>query len=95
MGVLIITKWDCINYGGEWSNRDYNFDNIGNSMITLFGIMSSEGWNDPVEWYYTDSTDVDHVPIKMNKPYFGVLAIIYILIFNLMFMNLFVGVVVE
>lgn len=93
--MVINTKWDCINYGGEWVNPDYNYDNTLKSFITLFGIMSSEGWNDPVEWYYTDSTDVDYVPIKMKKPYFMVLAIFFILVFNLMFMNLFVGVVVE
>lgn len=24
----IVTKWDCINYGGIWINSNYNFDNI-------------------------------------------------------------------
>lgn len=23
---LIKTKWDCLNYGGEWVNPDLNFD---------------------------------------------------------------------
>jgi voltage-dependent calcium channel R type alpha-1E len=25
--VVIKSKWDCINNGGEWINSDYNFDN--------------------------------------------------------------------
>ena len=28
---LIVTKYDCINFGGTWRNEDVNFDSIFNS----------------------------------------------------------------
>lgn len=40
---LITTKWDCLNYGGEWINSDFNFDRTKSSMTTI-GIISQEGW---------------------------------------------------
>lgn len=41
----IINKWDCFDYGGNWINRDLNYDNIVNSFISLFQIVSCEGWS--------------------------------------------------
>lgn len=40
------TKWTCEDNGGEWLRFDANFDNIGQSMITLFIVASLEGWPD-------------------------------------------------
>jgi hypothetical protein len=37
---------DCVNLGGEWVNKDSNFDNVANSMITLFEMATTEGWID-------------------------------------------------
>jgi hypothetical protein len=36
--TLIQSKWDCINYGGEWINADYNFDTTMWSVSVLFSI---------------------------------------------------------
>ena len=41
---LIFTKWDCLNYGGEWVRPDLNFDSITNSFITLASLQTTEGW---------------------------------------------------
>ena len=41
---LVITKWDCLNYGGEWIVPDLNFDTISNSFQTLASIQNSENW---------------------------------------------------
>ena len=30
--------------GFEWKNRDTNFDNVYNGMLTLFIISTLEGW---------------------------------------------------
>lgn len=35
---FITTKWDCLNYGGEWANSDLNFDTTFESIITLVTI---------------------------------------------------------
>ena len=33
---LIVTKWDCVNYGGEWISPPMNFNNTLRGMLTLF-----------------------------------------------------------
>ena len=53
----IMTKWDCMDYGGEWVNNDDNFDNVPQAMMTLFGMTSTEGWLD-VMWNAVDSTEI-------------------------------------
>ena len=42
----IIGKLDCFDYGGSWSNADYNFDNILNAINALFVLSTTEGWLD-------------------------------------------------
>ena len=41
---LIINKWDCFDYGGDWVNADTNFDNIIFAISTLFQLSTTEGW---------------------------------------------------
>jgi hypothetical protein len=40
----LITKWDCLGLGGEWMRRISNFDNIGESMMSLFLISALSDW---------------------------------------------------
>lgn len=47
----IITKQDCLDFGGDWLNRDYNFDNIAKALETLFMMANTEGWL-PLMYYY-------------------------------------------
>ena len=42
----ISREHDCYDYGGNWINEDYNFDNVLNAMVTLFVIATTEGWID-------------------------------------------------
>jgi hypothetical protein len=41
----IDTKWECVDNGGDWINKDANFDSVINSMITLFQMSTTENWN--------------------------------------------------
>ena len=34
----IHTMWDCINYGGEWTKPDLNYDTTIDSLLTLMTI---------------------------------------------------------
>jgi len=52
---FINDKFECLDYGGEWVNSASNFDNVKSSMVTLFNIMTTEGWID-VMWEAVDST---------------------------------------
>lgn len=63
---LVNTKWDCLNSGGEWLNRDYNFDNIFNSIITLFNMISTEGWTN-VMFYGVDAVGYEINPIENHS----------------------------
>lgn len=40
----IVNKQDCFDFGGDWMNRDYNFDNIFNGVSLLFMIANGTGW---------------------------------------------------
>lgn len=55
---LITDKFDCQDFGGDWVNVDQNFDNVMNSMITLFNVMTTEGWIG-VMWSAVDSNVID------------------------------------
>jgi len=61
-------KFDCLDFGGEWINEDQNFDNVVSSMVTLFNVMTTEGWIG-VMWNAVDSSKIDGVPIKNEKPF--------------------------
>ena len=64
-------------------------------MLVLFSIQTKEGWFDPVMWSEVDGTQVDHQPREWSKPQYIVFAIGVNIITNLLFLNLFVGVVIE
>ena len=36
--------WDCYDLGGEWLLYDSNFDNVLHAMVTMFNMMTTEGW---------------------------------------------------
>lgn len=58
----IIDKFDCVDYGGDWVNKDQNFDNVGSSFITLFNVMTTEGWIG-VMWDAVDSNVINEIPV--------------------------------
>ena len=41
---FIESKVDCFDFGGDWVNSDFNFDNILNAIDFLFILASSSGW---------------------------------------------------
>ena len=50
-----------MDYGGEWVNKDQNFDGVLSSMMTLFNVMTTEGWIG-VMWDAVDASAIDKVP---------------------------------
>lgn len=46
IGEEILSKWQCLLYGGKWEVWTYNFDNIVNAMITLFVMSTNIGWGE-------------------------------------------------
>lgn len=43
--IAITGKAMCFDYGGDWIDADFSYDNILKSFFTLFVITSSEGWS--------------------------------------------------
>ena len=90
----INTMWDCYNYGGEWVEPDLNFDNTLNSLLTLVTIQTTEGWID-VMWNSVDAVGPYKQPIENNSPALIIYTMILIIIICMLFIELFVGVVIE
>jgi len=90
----IDTKWECIDLGGEWINRPDNFDDVSQAMLTLFTAATTEGWID-IMWAGLDSTSINVMPKKDASigmlPYF----LTFMMLGSCIFLNLFVGVVVD
>uniref|UniRef100_A0A7M4FBN8 Calcium voltage-gated channel subunit alpha1 H n=1 Tax=Crocodylus porosus TaxID=8502 RepID=A0A7M4FBN8_CROPO len=40
----ITTKADCTNAHFKWVRRKYNFDNLGQALMSLFVLSSKDGW---------------------------------------------------
>lgn len=77
----------------EWKRHDFNFDNVGNAMLTLFTVMTFEGWPGILE-NSIDSTEADQGPHQNNRPWVAIYYIIYIIIIAFFMVNIFVGFVI-
>ena len=53
----ITTEWECYDCGGEWVRYEANFDNVLNAMLTMFNMMTAEGWVD-ILWRGVDATNI-------------------------------------
>jgi hypothetical protein len=41
----VLTKIDCFDYGGDWIQADFHWDNIISAIYNLFIIATCEGWS--------------------------------------------------
>ena len=98
MGFLdtsqVITKWDCLNCGGEWRFYDINFDNVPMAFIALFNLCTTEGWA-TVMWRGVDAVDIDMVPQHNNSVGWAFFFILFMLIGSEFVLNLFISIVVN
>ena len=91
----ITTKFDCVkNSENRWRNRRYNFDNLGQALMSLFVLASKDGWVD-IMYNGLDAVGVDMQP-KQNYNEWRILYFIsFLLLVGFFLLNMFVGVVVE
>ena len=43
----VVNKTQCLELSGNgnrWINHKYNFDNLGNALMSLFVLSSKDGW---------------------------------------------------
>lgn len=88
---LIVNKWDCLDYGGEWINPYPNFDNIRSSFILFFEMMTTENWT---FYMYSamDSTSINQQPLKNNRYSWFLFFIFYMIIAYFFLLNLSIAI---
>ncbi|XP_027195936.2 ca[2+]-channel protein alpha[[1]] subunit T isoform X1 [Dermatophagoides pteronyssinus] len=88
-------KLECLSDPrNQWINRKYNFDNLGQALMSLFVLSSKDGW---VNIMYTglDAVGVDQQPIENYNEWRLLYFISFLLLVAFFVLNMFVGVVVE
>ena len=86
--------WDCYSYGGEWTQPRLHFDTTLDSMLTLLTIQTTEGWTG-VLWSSVDAVEPYYQPQLNNSPIMVFYSMLLVIFICMLFMELFVGVVIE
>ncbi|KAI1896125.1 hypothetical protein AGOR_G00091590 [Albula goreensis] len=90
----ITNKSDCLQANYRWIRRKYNFDNLGQALMSLFVLSSKDGWVN-IMYDGLDAVAVDQQPIRNHNPWMLLYFISFLLIVSFFVLNMFVGVVVE
>ncbi|XP_078257299.1 voltage-dependent T-type calcium channel subunit alpha-1G isoform X3 [Rhinoraja longicauda] len=90
----VTNKSDCIQGNYMWIRHKYNFDNLGQALMSLFVLASKDGWVD-IMYDGLDAVGVDQQPVMNNNPWMLLYFISFLLIVAFFVLNMFVGVVVE
>uniref|UniRef100_A0AAQ4PN40 Voltage-dependent T-type calcium channel subunit alpha n=1 Tax=Gasterosteus aculeatus aculeatus TaxID=481459 RepID=A0AAQ4PN40_GASAC len=90
----ITNKSDCLLNKNKWERHKYNFDNLGQALMSLFVLASKDGWVD-IMYNGLDAVGVDKQPVMNHNPWMLLYFISFLLIVAFFVLNMFVGVVVE
>ncbi|XP_056153363.1 voltage-dependent T-type calcium channel subunit alpha-1G [Lampris incognitus] len=90
----ITNKSDCDQANYKWVRHKYNFDNLGQALMSLFVLASKDGWVD-IMYDGLDAVGVDQQPVMNYNPWMLLYFISFLLIVAFFVLNMFVGVVVE
>uniref|UniRef100_A0A9J8BMS2 Voltage-dependent T-type calcium channel subunit alpha n=1 Tax=Cyprinus carpio carpio TaxID=630221 RepID=A0A9J8BMS2_CYPCA len=90
----ITNKSDCLSANYRWVHHKYNFDNLGQALMSLFVLASKDGWVN-IMYHGLDAVGIDQQPVINNNPWMLLYFISFLLIVSFFVLNMFVGVVVE
>nr|XP_033479939.1 voltage-dependent T-type calcium channel subunit alpha-1I-like [Epinephelus lanceolatus] len=90
----ITNKSDCLAANYRWVHHKYNFDNLGQALMSLFVLASKDGWVN-IMYHGLDAVGIDQQPSTNNNPWMLLYFISFLLIVSFFVLNMFVGVVVE
>uniref|UniRef100_A0A6Q2Y551 Ion transport domain-containing protein n=1 Tax=Esox lucius TaxID=8010 RepID=A0A6Q2Y551_ESOLU len=90
----VTNRTDCLQAGYRWTRRKYNFDNLGQALMSLFVLSSKDGWVS-IMYDGLDAVGVDQQPVRNHNPWMLLFFISFLLIVSFFVLNMFVGVVVE
>ena len=88
---IIKTKWDCLDYGGEWQKLNPNYDNIYTSLMIFFEMMTTNGWTNYL-YNSMDSNLIDYQPVQNQSPQWFIFYYAYIIISFFFLLNIFISV---
>ena len=92
---MIQNYWDCLDFGGEWVNPPYNFDDIAQALKTQFILMSIDGWTKIYQQALNRPSSHYTMPIRNSDPWSIVFFGLCIFVSALFMLNMFVGVVLS
>eukprot|EP00754_Rhynchopus_humris_P012755 Rhum_TRINITY_DN14303_c21_g1::Rhum_TRINITY_DN14303_c21_g1_i1::g.80076::m.80076/K21862/DSC1, NaCP60E; voltage-gated cation channel len=82
----------------EWRNTRFNFDNVGESFLTLFQVSFAETWAD-ILWLGVDSHSVEESvrgPRAENRhPANALFFVTFMVVGNFFALNLFIGLLID
>ncbi|XP_057201001.1 voltage-dependent T-type calcium channel subunit alpha-1H isoform X2 [Triplophysa rosa] len=90
----IHNKSECLQANYKWIRRKYNFDNLGQALMSLFVLSCKDGWVN-IMYDGLDAVGVDKQPERNHNPWMLLYFISFLLIVSFFVLNMFVGVVVE
>uniref|UniRef100_A0A8B9WX04 Voltage-dependent T-type calcium channel subunit alpha n=1 Tax=Bos mutus grunniens TaxID=30521 RepID=A0A8B9WX04_BOSMU len=90
----ITNRSDCMAANYRWVHHKYNFDNLGQALMSLFVLASKDGWVN-IMYNGLDAVAVDQQPVPNHNPWMLLYFISFLLIVSFFVLNMFVGVVVE
>ncbi|XP_055363135.1 voltage-dependent T-type calcium channel subunit alpha-1I-like [Betta splendens] len=90
----VTNKSDCLAAKYRWVHHKYNFDNLGQALMSLFVLASKDGWVN-IMYHGLDAVGIDQQPVTNNNPWMLLYFISFLLIVSFFVLNMFVGVVVE
>jgi len=88
------TKWDCLDYGGEWQKIDPNYDNIWESILVFFQMMTGDNWTKFL-FLSLDSSLINYQPSINQSPHWFFFYYIYIVLSFFFLLNLCISVLSE
>ncbi|KAK5598634.1 hypothetical protein CRENBAI_006774 [Crenichthys baileyi] len=91
--TTIVNKSDCLSANYEWVQKEYNFDNLIQAMISMFVMYSKDGW---VNLMYDglDAVGVDQQPVT-NYNLWMLLYFVSFILMSFILLDMFIGVMVE
>jgi hypothetical protein len=88
-----VSKEVCIANGFTWKRAYWNFDNIGESMVTLFVLSTLEGWPNIVVSALDAGDNETSGPHYNNYPYMWFYFMAFIFVSSFFLIDLMIGII--
>ncbi|CUG88424.1 calcium channel protein, putative, partial [Bodo saltans] len=90
----ILTESECIDAGYAWENTGYNFDHVGQALISLFVVSSLQKWGE-VLFAVVDAVGPGVAPQQDANPAAAFYVLTFAVIGGFFFISLFVSVLIR